>query len=70
MAEDMTKALDDLPALLAGLAGSAALAGWDTRLITPPSLSRSSWSRRPASLCSVPQARRASRAGGKESGRR
>ena len=36
MAEDMTKALDDLPALLAGLAGSAALAGWDTRLITPP----------------------------------
>jgi nickel-dependent lactate racemase len=35
MATDTTKALDDLPALFAGLAGAPALAGYDTRLITP-----------------------------------
>jgi lactate racemase len=35
MAEDTKDALDDLPALLADLAGGPALAGYDTRLILP-----------------------------------
>lgn len=35
MVEDTREALDDLPALLASLAGAPALAGYDTRLILP-----------------------------------